>query len=96
MNMVVIRHPQNTGGYLFKVPDGVSIDVGTLVNCETCRGVQPGVCITPSFNADPNAICKLYSTSEKQMKRIISIMVESFLEWPDEPVQDTPECNSDD
>ena len=90
MNMVVVRHPESTGRYLFKVPEDVTFDAGTLVMCETCRGEQPGVCVTASFNAVPEEICKLWGTSPKQMKRILAYMLRSELEWPDEPKQESP------
>lgn len=85
MNMVVCRHPNDSGKYIFKVPDGVGLDVGCLVNVETNRGVQPAQTITGTFWADPAVICKMWGTQPNRMKRVLSYLQESLLEWPDEP-----------
>ena len=85
MNMVVVRHPNDNGKYIFTVPENVELDAGTLVSCETRRGEQPGVCMTSSFRADPSAICPLWNTSEKEMKRVLKVLREIYLEWPEKP-----------
>lgn len=85
MNLVVCKHPNDNGRYIFQLPADVSIDAGTYVNCETTRGIQPALCITGNFQADPEVICKLWGTEPGRMKRIISFLHESFIEWPSEP-----------
>ena len=85
MNMIICRHPGDTGKYLFKVPESVTIDAGTLVKVETTRGVQPAQCITSSFTADPEVICPLWNTTPVRMKRVLSYLLENALEWPDGP-----------
>lgn len=85
MNMIVIRHPNDNGKYLFKVPEDTELDAGTLVSCDTKRGEQPGVCITSSFRADPSVICPLWNTTPNEMKRVLKVLREIYLEWPKEP-----------
>lgn len=91
MNMVVVQHPESSGRYLFRVPEYMGLEPGTLVVCETCRGEQPGVCVTSSFQACPEDICKLWNTKPANMKRIIACMVRTELEWPVEPVKSDPD-----
>ena len=97
MNMVVCRHPGDSGKYLFKMPEDVAIDAGTLVTVETKRGKQPAQCITSSFHADPTVICPLWNTTPEYMKKIISFLVQHDLEWPEEeiPFTDEPKWNED-
>ena len=85
MKMIVCRHPNDNGKYIFKVPDDVDIDVGTLLKVETNRGDQPAQSITGSFSADPEVICPMWGTQPKKMKRVLSVLMENYLEWPEEP-----------
>ena len=99
MNMIVCRHPGDSGKYIFMVPEDVSIDVGTLLNVETGRGTQPAQAITGSFHADPEIICPMWGTQPKKMKRVLSYLLENALEWPEEPVvldDDLPFSDLDD
>lgn len=86
MNMVAVRHMGDSGKYLFQLPDGVQLDPGTTVLCETRRNpLEPGVCVTPSFEADPDVVCPLWGTQTAAMKRVIKVLREFSLEWPEEP-----------
>ena len=89
MNMVVIKHPNDNGKYIFRVPDDVELDVGTMVLCETARGINPGICATGTFRADPEIICPMWGTQPKGLKRILSHLIQNNLEWPDEPEPET-------
>ena len=83
-NFVVVRHMYDNGRYLFYVPDDVVLDPGTAVICETKRSShEPGVCITGTFKADPEVICPLWGTQPKVMKRVIKVLREFTLEWPE-------------
>ena len=85
-NFVVVMHMYDTGRYIFLVPDGVTLDAGTQVICETKRSPhEPGVCLTGTFEADPEVICPLWGTQPKHMKRVIKVMREFDLEWTKEP-----------
>lgn len=83
MNFIVCRHPGDNGRYLFRLPEDVTLDAGSLVNVDTARGIQPAVCITSSFKADPEVICKMWGTEPPRMKRVISYLHESKLPWPE-------------
>lgn len=90
-NFVVVRHLYDNGRYLFYVPDDVTLDAGTAVICETKRNSnEPGVCITGTFQADPEVICPMWGTQPKYMKRVVKILREFVLEWPErtEPVEE--------
>ena len=90
-NFVVVRHAYESGRYLFLVPEDVTLDPGTAVICETKRSShEPGVCITGTFKADPEVICPLWGTQPKAMKRVIKVLREFALEWPErtEPVEE--------
>ena len=82
-NMVVVRHPNHSGYYLFRVPEGLELDVDTLVVVETARGNQPAVCVTGTFQADPAEIVKHWGGGP--VKRVLKVMREFALEWPEEP-----------
>ena len=84
MNMVVCRHGTDSGRYLFRMPENVTIDAGALVMVETKYGVQNAQCVTNSFHADPEVICPLWGTQPEKMKRVLSVLFEHDLEWPDE------------
>ena len=97
MNMVVCRHPGDSGKYIFKVPDSVELDAGVLVKVETARGEQPAQTLTGTFRADPKVICPMWGTQPSKMKRVISFLHESLLEWPDEPdIQEQAFVDEDD
>ena len=95
MNMIVCRHPMDNGKYLFRVPEDINIDVGTLLRVDTRRGEQPAQAITSSFTADPEVICPLWGTSPKKMMRVVSCLHESILEWP-EKSEDVSSSDQDD
>ena len=85
MNIVVIKHFNDSSKYIFKVPDGVVLDAGTFVACDTVRGYeQPGICVTSSFEADPAIICPMWGTAPERMRRVVSVLRTHMLEWPDE------------
>lgn len=82
MNMVVVKHPNDSGKYLFRLPAGVVVDAGTMVAVDTIRGTdQPGVCITSSFEADPAVICPMWGT--KHLKKVTKILREFPLTYPE-------------
>ena len=85
MTFIVVKHPNDSGKYLFQVPDGVELDPGTMVSCETNRGIQPGICATGVFRADPEVVCRMWGTTPERMKRILSWMAEMPLDWGDVP-----------
>jgi len=82
MNMVVCRHPGDSGKYIFRIPDECEIDVGSLVRVQTKRGLQPAQCITGSFKADPNVVCALWGTTPGKMQKVVSVLYESVLNYP--------------
>lgn len=85
MNFVVVKHPNDNGKYLFRVPDGITLDAGALVTCETVRSSnEPGICITSSFSADPAFILPAWGTRLGKMKRVMKVLREFPLEWPEE------------
>ena len=84
MNIVVCNHYNNSGRFLFMVPDGVHLNAGTPVTVETRNGIQQAMCITPSFEADPTIVCPLWNTTPENMKRVLSYMNQTFLTWPEE------------
>lgn len=98
MNFVVIKHVDN-GKYLFMVPDGVELDAGTAVLCDTSRGKnQHGVCATGTFMADPEVICPLWGTMPEKLRRVTSVLREFQLQWPEEQEgrTETEEAENDD
>lgn len=87
MNLVVVKHPNDSGKYLFRVPEDVTLDAGTLVTCDTARGKnQPAICATSSFQADPELACPLWGTTPNNLKRVTKVLRECLLEWQDDPL----------
>lgn len=97
MNFVICKHMNDSGKYLFAVPEDVTIDAGTIVACDTVRGLsQPAICVTSSFKADPDKICPMWGTTKAHMKPVTKILREFMLDWGDklpftEPNLDTDE-----
>ena len=83
MKFVVVKHPNNNGHYLFRVPDSIELDVDTLVIVETARGNQPAVCVTGTFRANYEDIVKHWGGGP--VKRVLKVMREFALEWPEQP-----------
>lgn len=82
MNFVVCKHMNDSTKYLFALPDGVAIDAGTIVACNTARGAdQPAVCLTSSFEADPDKICPLWGTTRARMRPVTKVLREFVLDW---------------
>ena len=83
-NFVVVRHLNDSGRYLFYVPDDVTLEAGTGVICETRQShSEPGVCVTGTFTANPEIICPLWGTQPKSMKRVVKVLREFILPWPE-------------
>ena len=60
---VIIKHPENSGKYLFRVPETAILNAGDQVMCDTSHGKdQIGVCCCDSFFAEPEVVCKLFGT----------------------------------
>ena len=94
MNLVVVKHPNDSGKYVFRIPEDVTIDAGTLVMVDTARGIQPAVCATGSFHADPEVCVPMFGGNAKNLKRVLSVLLENKMEWPDEPAP-APEADDD-
>lgn len=70
-NMVIVKHLQDNGKFLFYVPKGIELTAGGKVVCDTSRGNdQLGVCCCDSFTADPDVVCPLFGVSPKGMKYV--------------------------
>ena len=70
-NMVIVKHIQDNGKYLFYVPKSICLTAGEKVVCETSRGSdQMGVCCCDSFRADPEMMCPLFGTQPQKMKYV--------------------------
>lgn len=84
MNLVIVKHPNDSGKYLFKVPDGVTLDAGTMVACDTARGKdQPGFCATATFEGDPEVVAPMWGGNAKAIKPVTKVLREFVLEWPE-------------
>ena len=70
-NMVIVKHLQDSGKFLFYVPKGISLSAGDKVVCDTTRGAdQLGVCCCDSFLADNEVVCPLFGTQPNVMKYV--------------------------
>lgn len=68
---VIVKHMENSGKYLFFVPMNQELFAGDAVICDTSRGKdQLGTCCCDAFMADPDVICPLFGTYEKNMKYV--------------------------
>lgn len=74
-NFVIIKHIQDGGKYLFRVPKGVNLEAGDKIVCDTSRGTdQMGVCCCDSFMADPEIVCPLFGTQPKNLRYVTGIV----------------------
>lgn len=71
-NFVIVKHMEDSGKYLFLLPDNfMHLFAGDYVLCDTARGKdQMGVCCSDSFLVDPNVVCPLFGTSEERMRYV--------------------------
>ena len=70
-NMVIVKHIQDNGKFLFYVPKSVSLEAGDRVVCDTSRGGdQLGVCCCDSVLSKPEVMCPLFGTQESKMKYV--------------------------
>lgn len=68
-NFVIIKHIQDSGKYLFRVPKSIHLEAGDKVVCDTSRGSdQLAVCCCDSFLADPDVVNPLFGTTAKNNK----------------------------
>jgi len=68
-NYVIVKHFENSGKFLFRVPKGIVLEVGDKIMCDTKRGNdQLGVCCCDSFMANPDVIMPLFGVTESSMK----------------------------
>lgn len=88
MNIVFIEHNNQSGTYLFEVPEGVSLKKGEMVMVETKRGETSGVCVCKSFVLDGSPLETVGRICGAQfpLKRVVGcITVDVFpQEWWDE------------
>ena len=70
-NMVIVKHLQDNGKFLFYVPKSILLTAGDKVVCDTSRGKdQLAVCCCDSFRGDPAVVCPLFGTYPTNMKYI--------------------------
>jgi hypothetical protein len=81
MNVVFIKHNNQSGTYLFEVPVGVKLGAGETVMVDTRRGETSGVCVCESFELDSSpleTVARLCGASFP-LKRVIGrVFVEKF------------------
>ena len=81
-NFVIIKHLEDSGKYLFRVPKMIDLEAGEKIVCDTSRGRdQLGVCCCDSFLARPETICPLFGVKFENMKFVTGkIEYERFAE----------------
>ena len=76
--LVIVKHWQDNGKYLFLVPPMVDLKAGNQVICNTSRGNdQPGQCCCDSFEVADDmveSICKLFGTQASQLRSVTGQM----------------------
>ena len=66
---VIVKHIQDNGKYLFKVPKNVTLEAGDKIVCDTSRGNdQLGICCCDSFLADAEMMCRLFGTQVNKLR----------------------------
>ena len=74
-NLVIIKHLQDGGKYLFKVPKEVNLHAGDKIVCNTARGTdQLGICCCDSFYADPEVMCPLFGTQVGNLRYVTGMV----------------------
>ena len=79
---VIVKHLQDNGKYLFKVPKSILLEAGDKIVCDTSRGNdQLGVCCCDSFTADQEMMCSLFGTQPGKLKYVTGkVEYEKFAE----------------
>lgn len=93
--MKVVAVKQESGKYLFTVPESVELKAGDMVAVKTVRGMQFGVCVCDSFVADDGEkICKLWGTNIDRMQPVVGRhIVEMFEETGGDKNGNDPDHN---
>lgn len=87
--MVIVKHFISPGHYLFLVPEKMlRVSAGQLVECDTKKGYQFGVCLCDSFDAEPEEICPMFNVNPKSMKYIVAEFFKSERYDPPQEVSD--------
>ena len=76
MNFILVKHPNCSQLYLFRLPEHIRMTPFIDVNCETRYGVVEGTTVTPSFEVPEEAIdklCDLYGTRKSDLKFVKSV-----------------------
>ena len=80
-NFVIVKHINDNGKYLFRVPNKIDLEAGDKVVCNTARGSdQLGICCCDTFLAEPDVIMPLFGTCEKNMKYVTGKVVYNIFE----------------
>lgn len=74
MNVVVCKHPNDNGKYLFEVPKDEALFAGDYVLVSTKKSPSEiALCITDSFvPEDPEAIAKLWGSNTKTICPVVA------------------------
>ena len=71
VKIVVVKHPNCVGHFVFKVPEFVELQTGALVYMDTKRGKdQPARCITPSFYIDVDLLKDAYGMTADKLRLV--------------------------
>ena len=82
MNVVFIEHNNQSGTYLFEVPEGVKLGKGETVMVETRHGETSGVCVCESFELDGSpleTVGRICGAKFPLKKVICRVFVEKFV-----------------
>ena len=73
--IVVVKHPNCGTHYVFKVPNGVNLDAGDYILCDTKKRMcEIGRCTTPSFEIIEPQLIEFYGRTINQLQPIVGML----------------------
>lgn len=74
-NVVIAKHPNWKGLFVFKVSSGIKLEVGEWILCDTARGPgQIAQCVTPSFEVGEWQVENLWGVTIKDLKPVTAYL----------------------
>ena len=75
VNVVLVKHPNYNGQFMFRAPDGTKLTAGQRVLCDTSRGpCEMGTCVTDSFELFDYQLSQLWNTKIEKLKPVVGML----------------------
>lgn len=85
VKIVVVKHQNCNGKFVFKVPDQIDLSVGEYILCNTIRKLgEVGECTTPSFEINERQLREFYGVGIANLAPVIGRLKPRMFVYPSE------------